>query len=350
MKINSKLIRKILIIALTSIFSLILIALITSFFFLNSFAKKINQKPFSLITTTLQAWKSNEFENKNNLNFIILGLDKRDDQLEKTITTDTIIFSSINFSNQKLTLISLPRDIWNYELDTKINNIYPLALEENKDTFSFIQDNFSKLTGQNIDKTIIITTDNLITFVNDIGGVDVYMEKDYKDTKYPNPDYIKNPSPNIPIYKTVEFKAGPFHLDQSNVTEFVRSRKGAETAAQGGTDIGRIQRQQLLIDAIMTKIKSKEFLSDYSNLIKLYNFWHSQISTNLNDQDLINLVLKMRHSYQNINLNKITIPIGNTPKDGVIYHPDNFINKQWVFTTSDQNYSQLQQFIKTSIN
>lgn len=279
---------------------------------------------------------------------MILGLDPRNDSLEKTTTTDTIIFSSLNFSNQKLTLVSLPRDIWNYELNTKINNIYSMALETN-DIFSFIQNNFAKLTGQTINKTIIITTDNLISFVNDIGGVDVYMEKDYKDTEYPNPDYIKNPSPETLIYKTVEFKAGWLHLDQSNITEFVRSRKGAETAAEGGTDIGRIQRQQLLIDAIMAKIKTKEFISNYSNLTKLYNFWHSQISTNLTDKDLISLIFKMKCNY-NITLNKIDIPIGTTAKDGIIYHPDKFINKQWVFTTSDQNYSQLQQFIKKLIN
>jgi LCP family protein required for cell wall assembly len=317
--------------------------------FLNFISQKTGQNSVNLLLTTFSAINENSFQNKDRFNFMILGLDKRDDALEKTETTDTIIFSSLNFNDQKLNLTSLPRDIWDYELNTKINSIYPLALKS-ENTFPFIESNFSDLTGQKIERTIIITTDSLIDFVNLIGGVDVNLEKGFIDKQYPNPDYIKNPSPKIPIYKTVEFKAGRVHLDETNVTEFVRSRKGGETAETGGTDIGRIERQQLLINAVISKIKSKEFISDYNNIFKLYSFWHKEIDTNISDADLLSILLKLNKNINNITLNKTNVPIGNTKDDGVIYHPIKFINKQWVFTTSDENYSKLHDFIYESLN
>jgi LCP family protein required for cell wall assembly len=314
------------------------------------FCSKIKQNPINLIQTSYQAIKSNEFKNQNNLNFMILGLDKRDDLLEKTETTDTIIFSSLDLNKSQLNLISLPRDIWNYQLNSKINEIYPLSLKTDN-SFDFIQKNYSEFTGQNIQKTVIITTDNLINFVNIIGGVDAYLDKGFKDTQYPNPEHIKDPNnKKIPIYMTIEFPAGSIHLDSSNVTQFVRSRKGAETASQGGTDIGRIERQQLLINAIIKKVKSKEFVENPQNIINLYNFWHQQIITNLTDQDLISIGVLLNTRLGQLAINKIELPIGQTSKDGIIYHPQTFINKAWVFTTSDKNYTKLKDFISSSLN
>lgn len=326
--------------------SLILIGISLEFF---KFSQKIHQNPIDLIKTAYSAWKSNDYQNSKNFNFILLGLDKRDDQLEKTETTDTIIFASFNFSNQKINLFSLPRDIWDYENNAKINHIYPLS-KETSDPFSFIQNNYSKITGQTINKTIIITTDSLINFVNIIGGVDVYLENGFTDHEYPNPEYIKNPSPKIPIYITVSYPSGWIHLDESNVAPFVRSRKSTENHRAAGTDIGRIERQQLLIDAIISKIRNPEFFTRYTNIVNLYNFWHQEIITNITDKDLISLGINLKDSYKNISLIKITIPVGTNPKKSVIYHPNAFINRQWVFTTPSKNYSELHQFINTSLN
>lgn len=307
------------------------------------FFKKTGRSPVYFFNLAKNSIKSNQFKNKNFLNFIILGLDERNDRLEKTETTDTIIFASLNLKNQKLTTISLPRDLWDYDLKTKINGIYPLSLESS-DSSKFIKANFSKILGQNIDYSIVITTNNLIDFVKAINGVDVNLAKGFKDEKYPNPDYITNPK--APVYKTIEFKSGLNHLDQSNITEFVRSRKSAETAAEGGTDIGRIERQQLLIEAIIAKVKDKNFISHISNLINLYNFWNKEIKTDFEDQQIFDLVFLLQKKLMNFSIQKVELPIGQSAKDGVIYHPETFINKQWVFIPSDSEYKHFQEFIR----
>lgn len=317
---------------------------------LSLFSRSINKSPNYLIETIFSSIKNNPYQSKDKINFLILGLDERNDSLEKTTTTDTIIFASLNLKTFKLNLISTPRDLWFYEKETKINGLYPLSLESGEDKFDFLKSNFSQLYGQPIDHIIIFTTDNLINFVNLIGGVDLYLEKGFIDDKYPNQAYIDNPSPKIPIYKTVEFPSGLVHLDQNNISEFVRSRKSSETAANGGTDIGRIQRQQFLIEAILNKIKSGELINNKDQLKNLYYFWDKGISKTLSNIDIIQIILVLNENIDKISLNKIEIPIGINAKDGIIYHPLKFINKQWVYITADDKYQSFQEFIQKSIS
>lgn len=273
------------------------------------------------------------------INFMVLGLDYRNDQLEKTQTTDTIIFASYNLKSNKITIISLPRDIWDWQLGSKINDIYPRSLEQ-PNKFKYIKDNFQRITGQKIDHVIIINTDTLASLVKLVGGIDISLETGFKDTQYPNPEHVKNPlDKNVPVYITVEFKPGLVHLDSNNILPFVRSRK----SLIGGTDIGRILRQQLVIEAILQKIKSKSFYTQSKNIINLYQFWHRQIITDVTDNSLLSLLLQQKTKLLQASLNKIDIP------PSLYYHPNKFINQQWVFIFQDKDFTLLHQFIAHSL-
>jgi anionic cell wall polymer biosynthesis LytR-Cps2A-Psr (LCP) family protein len=178
-----------------------------------------------------------------------------------------------------------------------------------------------------------------------IGGVDVILESTYTDIQYPNPDYVAKPSNKIPMYITVTYNQGQNHLDENNVTPFVRSRKGQFADGSGSTDIGRVIRQQLLVDAIFSKIKSPDFLSNPQNIISLYNFWHQNIKSTLTDHELISLALSNPALLSNITLHKGVIPTGNNPQTDIIYHPATFSNPQWVFVPYDKTLSKLQEYI-----
>lgn len=287
----------------------------------------------------------------NELNIAFLGLDYRDDKFEKTETTDTIVIFNLNQSST-INTISLPRDLWDYSLKTKINKIYPQS-KSATNQFAFIQNHFSNITGLTIDKTIILNTENLSALVDTIGGVDVFLDKGFKDDMFPNPEYIKNPSPKTPVYITVVFPAGNTHLTSENINYFIRSRKSAQDSASGGTDIGRTKRQQLVINALLDKIKSPSFLKNPNNLISLYNFFHQKIETNLTDTDILNILLAKNKTLLNTKLNKITIPTNEDAvgiKDYVLYYPGYLVEGQWVFLPLDKEYKGLQQFIKQALS
>jgi len=57
----------------------------------------------------------------------------------------------------------------------------------------------------------------------------------------------------------------------------------------------------------------------------------------------------LNENIKDISINKIEIPVGENAKSGVIYHPTKFINKQWVFITTDDKYQAFQQFIFNQI-
>lgn len=351
MKTNYKTVFKTISISLLSLIGLIIIIVLIATISINHIVSKTGKNLPYFVNTAKNAFQQNPYKESKFINFLVLGLDKRDDLLEKTATTDTIMLASINTENGKVNLISLPRDLWNFDLKMKINGIYPLSVEQNK-SFDFLESEYFKIFGVKIEKTIIITTNNLIGLVNAIGGVDVNLEKGFIDQQYPNQDYIDNPNSGASIYKTIEFPSGINHLNQSNITEFVRSRKGVDSSGQETTDIGRVIRQQLLIEAILAKIRSKEFLSNYNNVINLYNFWQKDISSNITDFDFVAIGLKLKDKFDLLIINKINLTIGNNSKEGLIYHPNtnNFTN-QWIYLpTGSDDYSKIQDFIKNSIN
>lgn len=308
----------------------------------------LQKYPDYLINTLSSIDKNNPYQTKEKINFIILGLDKRDDLLEKTNTTDTIMFVSVNLKNQKINMISLPRDLWFYNTNSKINEIYPQSLE-NYNQLQYIKEQFNNLTNQPIDHVVVLTTDNLIKFVKIIGGVDIFLENGFIDNQYPNPEYIKNPNSGVSKYKTIEFKSGLISLDESNITEFVRSRKGSDTVSKGGTDLARIQRQQLLLEALFNKLKSGQIVNKNLNIFELYQYWDKEIIKDVSDLNILQILTILRENISKLTLNKIEVPVGTNPKNGIIYHPDTFINKQWVFVPSDKDYQSFQEFIANKI-
>ncbi len=331
------------------ILGIIVLIILTIFFaFLYYISQKTSRSFLYFPKTFLAATKEKNIP--THLNMMILGLDRRDDWLEKTETTDTIIFSQINFNQNKVKLFSFPRDLWDYFLNTKINQIYPLSQKEKdkQSKFSYLSSNFASISGQPIDRSLILSTENLKQLADILGGIDLYLENGFKDDKYPNEAYIKDPKSGAPIYKTVEFKSGWIHLDSTNITEFVRSRKSAETAASGGTDIGRIERQQQLINALIDKLKSS-VISNPSLVFKLYTFWNG-LEQNFTDKELISYLLTYGLNLKNIKIIRYPISSGEDPKKDLIYHPAKFINSQWVFIPHDPKYQEFQQYISQSLS
>lgn len=325
------------IIALISVFILSFVIFTGLFIYLST---KLNQKPSQLASKIITA-QQNSWQNYN-YNFIILGYDLRQDKFETELNTDTIILANYQTDNHNLKLISLPRDLWDYQTQQKINRFYQNSLLT-KLPITQTKSEFSRLTGQSINKILVLSTQNIIELTNLIGGVDIYLENGFTDEQYPNQAYIDNPNSGEPIYQTIKFPSGKVHLDSSNVTQFIRSRKSTD-------DIDRINRQQLLIEALIQKLKSPSFLSKPQNIIDLYLYWQNSIQTDFTDQDLLNIAFKLKTNLPNLNISRQQLVIGTKPEEGDIYHPNSFVNQQWVFLPSTPDYSSLINTITTFLS
>lgn len=314
------------------------------FFFLFFFSRQTHQSFNYWPETFISALKVSPAPA---LDFLILGVDPRHDQLEKTVTSDTIIYSRLDTKFSRIHLFPLPRDLWNFSTKSKINDIYPQSLKfsDPQQKFEFINQNFSEITGQKITKTIIFTTQDLKTFADLLGGVDVYLDKGFTDPHYPNPDYIAHPSSDTPVYKTVSFPSGWVHLDSRNISEFVRSRKSADTAALGGTDIGRIERQQLLVEALLNRSR-QELTRRPWLIISFYNFWQ-KLEHNFTDSELISWLLH----YPGLSQAQLIRHSIDTGEDSthLLYHPQRFHYPQWVFLPQGGDFRSLHDYIAATL-
>ena len=156
--------------------------------------------------------------------------------------TDTLMVVSYDVKNQKLNLMSIPRDTMvNVSWDIKkINSVYAMS------GMNGLRKHIGKLIGFVPDYYVKIDLNAFIEVVDLIGGVDFEVPRamDYDD-----------PAQNLHIH----FQPGMQHLDGQQAMEVVRWRKNNRSASGGVSgydDTGRIQTQQAFLKAALDQALS----------------------------------------------------------------------------------------------
>jgi polyisoprenyl-teichoic acid--peptidoglycan teichoic acid transferase len=251
--------------------------------------------------------------------------------------TDTIIFASLNPKDNKVTLVSIPRDLWIPDLTgyvKKINQAYSDGENIKKGGgLSLAQAVVSKVTGQEIDYAIRIDFSGFIKAVDVIGGLDINVDNTFDDYKYPISGkeddscgyltediqaFVATASAETDIqqkficrYKHLHFDKGLVHMDGETALEYVRSRHalGVESG-----DFARSKRQEKIIQAFKDKVISPQTLINPAKIISLYNVLADSIDTNVKQDefdDFIRLATKVR----NAKIENAALDIGNISLD-----------------------------------
>lgn len=143
---------------------------------------------------------------------------------------DTMIFANIDPVKKKITLVSLPRDL--YYNGRKINSIYFFyGMDELKRTLSFI-------SGYEIDKYILIDMYAFIDVIDLIGGIDVHLDQPVIDPTYKTFDGGK--------WGTLYYRAGDHHLSGKQALRLARTRHTS-------SDFARSERQHMILEAVKDK-------------------------------------------------------------------------------------------------
>lgn len=176
---------------------------------------------------------------------------------------DTMIFANINPATKKVTLISIPRDL--YYNNRKINSYYAIyGMEELKRTLS-------KITGYQIDKYILVDMYAFIDVVDLIGGVDVHLDKAVIDPTYKVFDNNQ--------WSTLYYQPGDYHLSGKQALRLARTRHTS-------SDFARAERQQMIIKAVQKKAREFGFGSA-SNLTDLAKVILSKTETDISLADAL---------------------------------------------------------------
>jgi polyisoprenyl-teichoic acid--peptidoglycan teichoic acid transferase len=179
--------------------------------------------------------------------------------------TDTMLLLRFDPQKQKLTMVSIPRDtkadIEGYG-EKKINEANSLGGPAlTAETVSHL------LEGVAIDRYVRINVQGIEKLIDALGGVTVYVPKDMKYNDFSQHLYI-------------DLKQGEQHLNGEKFLQFSRFRHDANG------DIGRIQRQQQLMRALLEQTLKPATLLKIPDILKVIQ---ANIDTNLSLEELLAL-------------------------------------------------------------
>jgi LCP family protein required for cell wall assembly len=172
---------------------------------------------------------------------LLLGSDNDSKFKADHVLTQSMILVRINPATKKVTLLSIPRDLYvplSVGGTDKIDGAYSYGGAGA--AIATVENNF----GIHIDDYIWIGLAGLIHVIDAIGGVDVVTGAPVMDDFYPADIGKGNPYG----YLRVAVLAGPQHLDGTNALQYVRSRHNDLQS-----DFGRSQRQQRVLLALRAK-------------------------------------------------------------------------------------------------
>ena len=120
----------------------------------------------------------------NNINILLLGTGGG--KHEGPDLTDTIIFASVDPNKNKVTLVSIPRDLWIPELNDRINAAYSSAEAKRKGAGILLASTVvEKVVNHPIDYTVRVDFNGFVQIVDILEGIDIDVQSSFDDYKYP---------------------------------------------------------------------------------------------------------------------------------------------------------------------
>ncbi|MCK5476119.1 MAG: LCP family protein [Candidatus Pacebacteria bacterium] len=259
-------------------------------------------------------------EDDNRINILFLGIGGKSHNGGGL--TDTIIILSIKPHENEAAILSIPRDLYvnipKTNMNTKINAVKLYGDKRNNDGISLIRSVVKEISNLDIHYFVQLDFQGFIKIVDDLGGIDVYLENDINDPSYPN---FTNG------YDPFYISKGWQHLDGQTALKVARSRH----SRMG--DFDRIQRQQKIIKSIKQKIFEKyaEFdILTFSNIL-------SSLSENMLTDIELKEIPKFYKITKEIKNHKITADVIDTKK----YLNRTYVGMGYTLQAKDSSYNQI---------
>ena len=178
------------------------------------------------------------------LTILLLGSDYR--PAHPGNRTDALIVVSVDPVSGATGAFSIPRDTEDFPLPgggvyrAKVNGLYQDLHAKTREGGAGMKEVVSAAYDLEVDSYVFIGFAGFRQLIAEIGGVEVTLDKAYYDPYY----WVNNRTQGWGLPK------GTSHLDADEALIFARSRKG-------DNDFGRARRQQILIMAVLDKVRSQ---------------------------------------------------------------------------------------------
>lgn len=215
---------------------------------------------------------------------------------------DTIQVISIDPTNNKLAALSLPRDLYvpvaNTKYFSKINRVHADGEAQKEGQGPVIlKETISNILDLPIHYYIKLDFSGFKELIDELGGVDVDVDKSISDPYYPAEDMIG--------YQPFYLTAGKHHMNGTTALKYARSR---ETTS----DFDRSRRQQQIMLAVKNQALSLGVLANPTKMSALVSILGKHLRTDLQLKE-IELLAKV---FKEINPSEITSKVLDNSVDG----------------------------------
>jgi len=211
--------------------------------------------------------------------------------------SDTMLLVHVSRARDKAVMISIPRDTFALipEHTSKSGKLIPAVYSKINSAFNWggaplLIQTIEEMTDLKIDHYIEINFAGFARIVDSIGGVEICTKKDIDDPK-----------------SHLVLEAGVHTLNGIESLKYVRTRE-----FDGMGDLGRMQRQQAFMSAVLRKATSAGVLLNPVTMTSFINSSLSAVTTDseLKNSDLIALAKQMK-SLSTSSVRTLTVPLSN---------------------------------------
>ncbi len=198
--------------------------------------------------------------------------------------TDTLIIASLDTRRDRVSLISLPRDL--FYKRTKINSIY------RRFGADVLTNTISEMSGLRIDKYVFVDMYAFAELVNVLGGIDVELTEPLVDPTYRVRDENGK-------WSTLYYPAGVHHVNGIQALRIARARHYTPV-------FSRDMRQQQILKAVKDKLLSIG-LTDINQLSRIIKLGFKYVETDISWLEAFSLY----RNCQDITINQAVLSTNN---------------------------------------
>ena len=318
--------KRVVLISLCVVLSLILVAGIGFIAYVEGMLGKLNRDPNSMFETMSEseynqlmeeedATDASDFEGEEMnaedvewddesllhqgeevINLLLIGQDRRTtEKKSKNARSDAMILITINKSKKTITMSSFMRDLYVKipgKKDNRINASYAMG------GIKLLNETIKKNFGVTIDGNVVVDFAGFMDAIDIVGGVDVKLTK--TEARFLNTTKTLKDQPS---WKR-NLKEGMNHLDANQALAYSRIRK------LGSGDFDRTGRQRKVLKALTEKVKELS-LTEMNDLL---NKMLPLITTDLKDSEILGYAAELLPLLKNLSIETQQIPAKNTYK------------------------------------
>lgn len=264
---------------------------------------RITNRPFleqlSRLVTSRDRALTGEADDR--VNILLLGMGGAGH--EGAYLADTIILASLKPSTHQVAMLSIPRDL---AVDIPDNGTRKInaanAIGRDADYPGGGERLTAEIVGQltNLPIQYVARIDfrGFEKLINDVGGVEVTVERSFTDREYPTTNFG---------YQTVSFTTGPQRMNGATALKYVRSRHGNNGE---GSDFARARRQQKVLAALKGKLFSLSLLTSPTRLASVLGTFGDHARTDLEIWEMLRLTTLLREASDDV----LTKVLDTTPE------------------------------------